>query len=121
MKYALLIGTDEQEWAARPEAERQAIVEEYFAVTAELREQGTMLAGVRLQPTSTATTVRVRDELVVTDGPFAETKEQLGGFFLIEAGSDEEARAVAARIPGARYGTIDVRPLVPAPAEAGHE
>src|SRR5690349_8439958 len=119
MQYMLLIHRDEQAWADVPDEDRQAIFGEYAALTDELREAGKWVAGAPLQPTSTATTVRLRDELVVTDGPFAETKEQLGGFFLVEAGSDEEAQAIAARIPGARHGTIEVRPLVPSRVEAG--
>ena len=119
MRYVLLIYNDELEWANLSDERRSAIVREYFALTDELRSQGTYLAGAPLQPTSTATTVRVRNgEQVVTDGPFVETKEQLGGYFLVEAESDEEARAVAARIPAAHYGAIEVRPLVPIAAAA---
>jgi hypothetical protein len=77
------------------------------------------VTGAPLQPTTTGSTVRIRDdEQLVTDGPFAETKEQLGGFFLIEADSDEEARGWAGRIPAARYGSIEVRPVLPVGAEA---
>ena len=118
MQYMLLIYNDEQAWASLPDEERKAIVGEYGAVARELGEQGRFLGGAPLHPTSTATTVRVRDdEPIVTDGPYAETKEQLGGFFLIEANSVEDARAWAARLPGGRYGTIEVRAVAPVPAE----
>src|SRR5207237_2321103 len=120
MQYLLLIYNDEQAWASRPEDERDAIVRQYLELAQELRERGSYLGGAPLRPTTTATTVRVRDgEQVVTDGPFAETKEQLGGFFLIEAGSAEEAAAWAAKVPAARYGAIEVRPVVPVRAEGG--
>ena len=118
MQYMLLIYNDEQAWASLAEDERNAIVGEYFALTDELREQGSFVAGAPLQPTTTASAVRVRDgEQLVTDGPFAETKEQLGGYFLIEAESDDEAVRWAAKIPAARYGTIEVRPVLPVGAE----
>ena len=92
---------------------RGEIVVEYFAFTGEVRESGNFVDGAPLHPTTTATAVRVRDgETLVTDGPFAETKEQLGGFYLVEAADADEAIAIAARIPGARYGTIEVRPVV---------
>ena len=118
MEYLLLIYHDEERWANRPEEERRAIVAEYFALTSELREKGRYVGGERLDASSTAATVRVRDgEQVVTDGPFTETKEQLGGFFRIEADSLEEELEWAAKIPAARYGSIEVRPVVPVPAE----
>src|SRR5438105_4073253 len=110
MHYLLLIHDDEQRWAAMTEEEQTAIYSEYAALAGELSERGSYVGGAPLHPTATATTVRVRDgEEVVTDGPFAETKEQLGGFFLIEAGSTEEAVASAARVPAARYGSVEVR------------
>ena len=119
MRYVLLIYNDELEWANLSDERRSAIVREYFALTDELRAQGTYLAGAPLQPTSTATTVRVRNgEQVVTDGPFVETKEQLGGYFLVEAASADEALDWAAKIPGARYGAIEVRPVLPVGAPA---
>jgi hypothetical protein len=118
MQYILLIYNDEQAWAGLSEEQREAIVAEYGALADELREQGRFKGGAPLHPTATATTVRVRnDEQVVTDGPYAETKEQLGGFFLIEADSVDEARAIAERIPGARYGAVEVRAVAPVPAE----
>jgi hypothetical protein len=85
-----------------------------------MRDHGVYVAGAPLRPTTTATTVRVRgdDKQLVTDGPFAETKEQLGGYFLIEVDSDEEARAWAAKVPAARYGSVEVRAVLPVGAEA---
>ncbi|TML83286.1 MAG: YciI family protein [Actinobacteria bacterium] len=119
MQYLLLIYNDEQAWAALGPDERNAIVREYFALADELRADGAYVAAAPLQPTSTAQTVRVRDgERVVSDGPFAETKEQLGGFYLVEADSAQAALDWAEKIPGARYGAIEVRPLLPVPAEA---
>jgi hypothetical protein len=119
VQYLLLIYSDEQHWASLPEAERSAIVREYFALTDELQAAGAYVAGAPLRPSSTAGTVRVRgDERLVTDGPFAETKEQLGGYFLVDVESEDEARDWAAKIPAARYGAIEVRALLPVPAEA---
>jgi hypothetical protein len=119
MEYLLLIYSDEKEWASLPDDERNAIIAEYFALVEEMRDEGVHVGGAPLRPTTTASTVRIRDdEQLVTDGPFAETKEQLGGYFLVEAGSDDEARAWAAKIPAARYGSIEVRPVLPVGAEA---
>lgn len=119
MKYMLLIYHDEQSWDAITEAERQQIYLEYRTLQGELQSGGKFLSGSELQPITTATTVRVRDgKELVTDGPFAETHEQLGGYFLIEAKDLDEATAIAARIPSARTGTIEVRPLVEHAAEA---
>jgi hypothetical protein len=119
MEYMLLIYDDEKQWASLAEDERNAIIREYFDLVAELSDEGKYVAGAPLKSTATASTVRVRsDELLVTDGPFAETKEQLGGYFVIEADSDEEARAWAAKIPAARYGSVEVRALQPVEAEA---
>ena len=113
MKYMLLIYHDEQVWDGHTEAERQEIYSEYRQLRDELTESGTFLTGDQLQATSTANTVRVRQSKpVVTDGPFAETREQLGGFFLIEASDISEATAIAARIPSAREGSIEIRPVV---------
>jgi hypothetical protein len=118
-QYLLLFYRPEDSVAALSEEERKATVGEYFALAEELRAKGSYVTGAPLQPVATATTVRIRDdEVVMTDGPFAETKEQLGGYFLIEAGSLEEACAVAARVPAARFGSVEVRPLVPARVEA---
>jgi len=119
MKYMLLIYHDEPSWAAVSEAERQQIYIEYRKLRADLVASGQFVTGSQLQPVATATTVRVRDgKEMVTDGPFAETHEQLGGYFLIEAKNLDEATAIAARIPSARTGSIEVRPLVETAAEA---
>jgi hypothetical protein len=92
--------------------DKPALFAEYDQLMEELRAAGTLLGGNRLQSIATATTVRVRDGKVqLTDGPFAETREQLGGFFLVEAGNLDEATRIAARIPGARHGSIEVRPV----------
>ena len=119
MKYMLLIYQDEPSWDAITETERQAIYLEYRKLRDELTSRGKFVTGSQLQPIATATTVRVRDgKELVTDGPFAETHEQLGGYFLVEAANLDEATAIAARIPSARTGTIEVRPLVETAAEA---
>ena len=113
MQYMLLIYDDEQVWANFSEAERGAIFGEYGKLTQELRDSGAYVAGDPLQPIATATSVRVRDgEPLVTDGPFAETKEQLGGYYIVEAESIDEAIEHASKIPSARYGTIEVRPIL---------
>jgi hypothetical protein len=113
MKYLILIYDNEQEWAALGEAGHQPIYAEYRKLTEELSANGQYLSGSQLAPTSTATSVRVRDgQQLVTDGPFAETHEQLGGYFLIEAKDLDEAISIAGRVPSARMGTIEVRPLV---------
>jgi hypothetical protein len=119
MKYMLLIYHDEQSWEALTEAERQQIYLEYRKLRGELESRGKFVTGSQLQPVTTATTVRVRDRKeLITDGPFAETHEQLGGYFLIEAENLDEATSIAARIPSARTGTIEIRPLVETAAEA---
>jgi hypothetical protein len=119
MQYMLLIYNDEQGWAAMSDDERNAVFGDYLAFTSSIRESGNFVDGAPLQPTSTSTSVRVRSgDQLVTDGPFAETKEQLGGFYLVEAENVDEAIELAARIPGARYGTIEVRPVMPIGAEA---
>jgi hypothetical protein len=113
MQYMCLIYDDEKVWEGMPEEERNAVFGEYGAFTESIRQSGHMVAGDALQPISTATTVRVRGgETLVTDGPFAETKEQLGGYYLVEAKDADEALAIAARIPSARYGSIEVRPVM---------
>ena len=113
MKYMLLIYHDEQTWDTYTEAERQQIYGEYRELIQELQANGRYLVGDELQPTTTASTVRVReDKPLVTDGPFAETREQVGGFFLIDAKDMAEATAIAARIPSARTGSIEVRPVM---------
>jgi hypothetical protein len=113
MQYMLLIYNDEQAWATLSDAERGQIFGEYGEYTKGLRESGAFVAGDPLQPISAATSVRVRDgQQLVTDGPFAETKEQLGGYYLVEAESLDEAIEHASKIPSARYGTIEVRPIL---------
>jgi hypothetical protein len=113
MQYMCLIYDDEQAWQGMSEDDRNAVFGEYNAFTESIKSSGKYLAGDALQPTSTATTVRIRnDETLTTDGPFAETKEQLGGYYLIEAKDADEALAIAARIPSAKYGSIEVRPVV---------
>ena len=113
MQYALLIYGEEATWQARAEAEETAVMAEYGRLGDALREQKKLIRGEELQPTATATTVQVRNgNAIVSDGPFADTKEVLGGFFLIEADSLDEAIEWAERVPDARYGTIEVRPLV---------
>jgi len=126
MRYLCLIYEDEQQWAAMPAAESEATMGEYFTFTEGLRTSGRYLAGEALQPTHTATTVRIRGgKLSTTDGPFAETKEQLGGFYLVEARDLNEAIQIASRIPAARTGSIEVRPVVdfsrPSPADAAQQ
>jgi hypothetical protein len=113
MKYILLIYTDEKAWT---EADREKCIAESTQLTHELNARGQYLGAAPLHPVATATSVRVRnDKRLVTDGPFAETHEQLGGFFLIEASDLDEAIAIAGRIPGARKGTVEVRPVLDLP------
>ena len=122
MQYMLLIYNDETWWESLSEEEGRAVTGEYFAYTEELRSSGAFVSGEPLQATTTAKTVHVRDgERFITDGPFAETKEQLGGFYLVDVESEDEALEWAAKIPSARVGRIEVRPLmqIPAGAEAG--
>ena len=113
MRYALLIYASEQDWASQTEEESQAVNQEYMAFTKDIIDRGLMKGGEALQPTSTATSVRVRnDDTLTTDGPFAETKDQLGGFYLVDCKDLDEAVEVAAGIPDARRGTIEVRPVM---------
>jgi hypothetical protein len=113
MKYLLLIYADENAWT---DAERQQCYAESTELTHDLNSRGQYLAANPLQPVATATSVRVRNgERLVTDGPFAETREQLGGYFLVEAKDLNEAIAIAGRIPGARKGTVEVRPVLEIP------
>lgn len=116
MQYLLLIYENEADWASLAEEEKGRIFGEYMEYSESLAEEGRMLGGEALQPTDTATTVRVREgKTLTTDGPFAETREQLGGFYLVEAGDLDQAIELAARIPGARTGSIEVRPILPTP------
>lgn len=113
MEYILLIYNSEAEGKKRPEAENQQIVQEYMSFTEDLTKSGKNKGGNPLEPTATATTVRVRNgKTIVTDGPFAETKEQLGGYYLVEAKDLDEAISIAARIPGSKHGSIEVRPIM---------
>jgi hypothetical protein len=112
VKYMLLIYADERMWDGN-QAGREECYEESTQVAHQLASAGQYLAANPLQPTATATSVRVREgKRLVTDGPFAETREQLGGYFLVEAGDADEAIAIAGRLPGARFGTVEVRPVV---------
>jgi hypothetical protein len=116
MKYLLLIYQNEAAWAATPEAEKGKIFQEYMDYTQRIHKNGNYVAGEALQPIATATTVRVKNgKTLSTDGPFAETREQLGGFYMVEAKDLDEAIAIAARIPAARTGSIEVRPIMPTP------
>jgi hypothetical protein len=113
VQYMLLIYGDQGQWDGLSDEDRGQIMQAYQSFTKELQDSGAMVAGDALQPTQTATTVRVQnDETLTTDGPFAETKEQLGGYYLIEADSLDEAIEWAAKIPGARHGSIEVRPVM---------
>ena len=113
MKYLCLIYDDEQLWERMSKDERDGIMGEYDAFARDISASGHMRGGAQLQPTAAATTVRLRDgALSATDGPYAETKEQLGGYFLVEARDLNEAIQVAARIPSARIGAVEVRPIV---------
>ena len=110
MRYMLLIYGDEN---ALTQQEREDCFQESAQLAHRINETGHFLATAPLQLTATATSVRVRDgKRLVTDGPFAETREQLGGYFLIDAKDRDEALDIAARIPGARWGTVEVRPVV---------
>ena len=112
MRYALLICTDETAMEAASAEEAAASTAEYMAFGEEMGRRGVLQGGERLRPTTDATTVRVRDgEVLTSDGPFAETKEQMGGFYLVECKDLDEAVDVASKIPGARVGSIEVRPI----------
>jgi len=113
MQYLLLIYGDQNGWESMSEEERGQVFQAYGTFTEELEKSGAMVGGNALQPTETATTVRVRnDETLTTDGPFAETKEQLGGYYLVNVDSLDEALEWAAKIPGASHGSIEVRPVM---------
>lgn len=112
MQYLLMIYGDEQGHAQWSKEQLDQEMRDYYAFTEEVRQRGAYVAGEALHPTSTATTVRVRNgKTLTTDGPFAETKEQLGGFYLVDCKDLDEAIAWAAKIPGARDGSIEVRPI----------
>jgi hypothetical protein len=112
MKYLCLIYDDEKTMATMSKEQMDAFMGEYFTFTNEIAAAGKMLGGEELEPVHTATTVRIRNgRMTTTDGPFAETKEQLGGFYLLDATDLNEAIQIAARIPSARTGSIEVRPI----------
>jgi hypothetical protein len=116
MQYVLLIYQNENVWEKMPEAERGKMFNDYMTFTRDIVKSGHMRGGEALQPTKTATTVRVKDgKVLTTDGPFAETREQLGGFYLVEAKDLDEAVKIAAKIPDAVGGSIEVRPVMPTP------
>ena len=117
MRYMLLIYDREADWAKLNQQDQGKLFGEYGVFTEGIRKSGQYRAGDPLQPVATATTVRVRDgKTVTTDGPFAETREQLGGYYTVEAKDLDEATAIAARIPSARMGSIEVRPIMEMPA-----
>lgn len=112
MRYALLICTDESADLAFSPAEGEAMMGEYMKFGEDMTKRGVLQGGERLHPTTDATTVQVRNnEVVTSDGPFAETKEQIGGFYIVDCKDLDEAIEIAAKIPGARLGTIEVRPI----------
>ncbi len=114
MEYLLLIYDNEADFAKMTESDHATMHAEFGHFTQGIQKSGHFRAGKQLQPVATATTIRVRDgKKATTDGPFAETREQLGGFYLIEAKDLDEALAIAERCPAARFGSIEVRPVVP--------
>ena len=118
MEYLALIYADEPVWERMPDAERESAYEQYAEFSRAARDAGVLVGGNELGSTSSATTVRVRDdERLVSDGPYAEVKEALGGFFVFECESMDDAIDWAARIPGAEHGAIEVRPVYVDPEE----
>ncbi|HVY27958.1 MAG TPA: YciI family protein [Polyangiaceae bacterium] len=116
MQYILLIYENEAEAKSRSKEEGQRIFGEYMAFTAAIKQSGHMRSGEPLEGTATATTVRVKGgKTVRTDGPFAETREQLGGFYIVEAKDLDEAAGLAARLPAAKTGSVEVRPIMKMP------
>ena len=112
MRYLCLIYDDESKWGTMPKEQMDAMMGEYFAFTEAIKKSGHYVGGNALKPVSTATTVRLRQgKLSTTDGPFAETKEQLGGYYLIEAKDLNDAIQVAGKIPAAKTGSVEVRPI----------
>jgi hypothetical protein len=121
MKYILLVHHNEEAFGKLTEAERQGMRAESVQLANQIHSTGQYLDAAPLQPTSTAASVRVRDgKRFVTDGPFAETREQLGGYFLINAGNLDEAIDIAGRIPGARIGTVEIRRVMEIGGLPGH-
>ena len=113
MRYLLLIYGDESQWPERSEADQQAELGRWMTYTQAISDEGIMRGGDALQPTASATTVRVRDvETQVTDGPFAETREKLGGYYMIECDTLDQAIEAARRIPSVDRGSVEVRPIM---------
>ena len=113
MKYMLLIYDDEQVWAEMGAGEQEKLFGEYMGFTESIKKSGHYISGAPLQPIASATSLRIRNEKqLVTDGPFAETQEQLGGYYMVDARDLDEAIAIAARIPSVRLGTIEFRPVM---------
>jgi hypothetical protein len=112
MRYILMICSDEKWYASLDPQQLQAFTDEYMVFGKEMGERGILQGGERLRPTTDATTVRVKDgDVLTTDGPFAETKEQVGGYYVVDCKDLDEAIEVAAKIPAARHGSIEVRPI----------
>ena len=118
MQYLILIYDEEKKWADMPKAEAEKMFGQYGKYTQELMQSGVMKGGAQLKPVATATTLRTKGgKLVTTDGPFAETKEQLGGFYLIDVPDLDSALKWARQVPSVHTGSIEVRPLVPSPVQ----
>ena len=112
-QYMLLIYDEETQWASATEEDTARMMQEYYAYTDSLTQRGALKEGAPLDPISTAKTVRVRDgQALVVDGPFAETKEQLGGFYMVECDTFDQAVEAAKMCPGAKYGSVEVRPVM---------
>jgi hypothetical protein len=119
MKYMLLIYDNEQDWLNMSEQTQSEMYGAYMKFSEEIKASGHYVTGAQLHPIASATSVKVRDgKQLVADGPFAETKEQLGGYYLIEAKDLDEATGIAARVPSALIGTVEIRPLVDRAATA---
>jgi len=119
MKYLCLIYSDETQWPRLPKADTEKMLGEYLEFGESIKKSGQYIGGNRLQPTSTAISIRIRNgQLSTTDGPFAETKEQLGGYYLIEAKDLNETIQIGSKIPGARFGCVEVRPIAEVPARS---
>ena len=120
MQYLLLIYGEEKTWDSLPDAERNKLMADFGSFTKSIVETKQFQGGNQLHPVSAATTVRVRQgKTLTTHGPFAETREQLGGYYLVESANLDEAIGIAARIPGAKSGTIEVRPIMVMPMPGG--
>ena len=118
MRYLILIYGNEQHWTSMTPEATAAVLDEYNAFTQQLLDAGALRGGDELQPSFTATTIRKRDgQLQTTDGPFAETKEQLGGYYIVETDTLDEAIALASKCPAVSHGSVEVRPIVEQPAE----